>query len=182
MVTVLKLRGSSPNSSRMSLVIHPFVSMSATEQGCVYVVDAYKIYWTSCLKGSLSGKMVMRLVEAIDVYLARTVILIFAVGLYGFFISNAPNSIAPEDDRAIKVFDLYWTCNGTITDYRNEASYGPNHVVLAGWIRGKDPSRVLHYEYWETIDSTFGLQGGFIWDWVDQGLLKENANGSKYWA
>ncbi|KAL4561926.1 hypothetical protein LXL04_034110 [Taraxacum kok-saghyz] len=33
--------------------------------GCVYVMDAYKIYWTSCLRGALSGKMVMRLVEAI---------------------------------------------------------------------------------------------------------------------
>ncbi|CAI9298461.1 unnamed protein product [Lactuca saligna] len=50
------------------------------------------------------------------------------------------------------------------------------------WIRGKDPSRVVHYEYWEAINSTFGLQGEFIWDWADQGLLKENANGSKYWA
>nr|KAJ0209639.1 hypothetical protein LSAT_V11C400207640 [Lactuca sativa] len=55
-------------------------------------------------------------------------------------------------------------------------------MIFIGWIRGKDPSRVVHYEYWEAIDSTFGLQGGFIWDWVDQGLLKENANGSKYWA
>nr|KAJ0195910.1 hypothetical protein LSAT_V11C700375850 [Lactuca sativa] len=35
-------------------------------EGCVYVVGAYKIYWTSCLKGSLPGKMVMRLVETID--------------------------------------------------------------------------------------------------------------------
>lgn len=117
----------------------------------------------------------------------------------------------------------------------NEASYGPNHGAMAGWIRGKDPSRVLHYEgggsrtsstdivcpmymhvwdivkiandpaetrplilceyshamgnsngniheYWEAIDSTFGLQGGFIWDWADQGLLKEGADGSKHWA
>lgn len=24
------------------------------------------------------------------------------------------------------------------------------------------------HEYWEAIDTTFGLQGGFIWDWVDQ--------------
>lgn len=23
-------------------------------------------------------------------------------------------------------------------------------------------------EYWKAIDTTFGLQGGFIWDWVDQ--------------
>ncbi|OVA04094.1 Beta galactosidase small chain/ domain 5 [Macleaya cordata] len=117
----------------------------------------------------------------------------------------------------------------------NEAGYGPNHGALAGWIRGKDPSRLVHYEgggsrtsstdiicpmymrvwdivkiakdptetrplilceyshamgnsngniheYWEAIDNTFGLQGGFIWDWVDQGLLKEGSDGSKHWA
>ncbi|PQQ19668.1 uncharacterized protein Pyn_22599 [Prunus yedoensis var. nudiflora] len=117
----------------------------------------------------------------------------------------------------------------------NEAGYGPNHSALAGWVRGKDPSRLVHYEgggsrtsstdivcpmymrgpditiisrdsnetrplilceyshamgnsngnlheYWERIDSTFGLQGGFIWEWVDQALLKDNADGSKHWA
>ncbi|OWM90042.1 hypothetical protein CDL15_Pgr026955 [Punica granatum] len=37
-------------------------------------------------------------------------------------------------------------------------------------------------EYWEAIDTTFGLQGGFIWDWVDQGLLKEHPDGSRHWA
>ena len=40
-------------------------------------------------------------------YLAGIVMLIFAVGLYGLFISNAPDSIAPEDDRAIKGFSLF---------------------------------------------------------------------------
>ncbi|XP_039136527.1 beta-galactosidase-like [Dioscorea cayenensis subsp. rotundata] len=117
----------------------------------------------------------------------------------------------------------------------NESDYGPNHSALAGWIRGKDPSRLLHYEgggsktsstdivcpmymrvwdmvkiandpsetrplilceyshamgnssgniheYWEAIDHTFGLQGGFIWEWVDQALLKEGTDGYKYWA
>lgn len=116
----------------------------------------------------------------------------------------------------------------------NESGYGPNHSALAGWVRGKDPSRVLHYEgggsrtsstdivcpmymrvwdivkiandpeetrplilceyshamgnsngniheYWEAIDNTFGLQGGFIWDWVDQALLKDSEKG-KHWA
>lgn len=24
------------------------------------------------------------------------------------------------------------------------------------------------HKYWEAINGTFGLQGGFIWDWVDQ--------------
>ncbi len=36
-------------------------------------------------------------------------------------------------------------------------------------------------EYWETIYSYKRLIGGFIWDWVDQGLLKIE-NGIEYWA
>lgn len=34
----------------------------------------------------------------------------------------------------------------------NESGYGPNHDAMAGWIRRRDPSRVLHYE-------------GAIWGW-----------------
>ncbi len=36
-------------------------------------------------------------------------------------------------------------------------------------------------EYWDAIRKHKRLCGGFIWDWVDQGLLKEE-NGRKYWA
>lgn len=122
----------------------------------------------------------------------------------------------------------------------NEAGYGPNHDALAGWMRGYDPSRPVHYEgaiardwhgghratdlvcpmypaidrlidyaldpaatrplimceyahamgnsagnlreYWEAIEAYPGLQGGFIWDWVDQGLVKTDAQGQDYWA
>lgn len=122
----------------------------------------------------------------------------------------------------------------------NESGYGPNHDAIAGWIRGYDPSRVVHYEgpmhlgwdaghlasdltcpmyppvvaiidyalnenykrplimceyahamgnsvgnlkeYWDAIKTYHGLQGGFIWDWVDQGLMKVDENGVKYWA
>lgn len=122
----------------------------------------------------------------------------------------------------------------------NESGYGPNHDALAGWIRGYDPTRAVHYEgamrpdwhsghlasdvvcpmyptieriiefardpkgdrplimceyahsmgnstgnlreYWEAIESYHGLQGGFIWDWIDQGLLKVDEDGQEYWA
>ncbi|MFC1975354.1 glycoside hydrolase family 2 TIM barrel-domain containing protein [Chloroflexota bacterium] len=150
----------------------------------------------------------------------------------------------------------------------NESGYGPNHDALAGWIRGYDPTRLLHYEgavssfavmlnghvdiepdslptqekfdqarraswqvghlvtdvvcpmyaavdhlidyaqepdntqpfilceyahsmgnstgnlkeYWDAIENNHGLQGGFIWDWVDQGLTKVDENGTEYWA
>ncbi len=37
-------------------------------------------------------------------------------------------------------------------------------------------------EYWDIIESHDGLQGGFIWDWVDQGILARNVSGEEYWA
>ncbi|PSS09972.1 Golgi apparatus membrane protein [Actinidia chinensis var. chinensis] len=75
--------------------------------GCVYIVDAYKVYWTCCIKGVHSGQMVLRLVEAIDVYLAGTVMLIFGMGLYGLFITNVPPDVPPSDDRALKGSSLF---------------------------------------------------------------------------
>ena len=43
-------------------------------------------------------------------------------------------------------------------------------------------------DYWKTIYSTHGLQGGFIWDWIDQGIAAEEGKGKpgepqggKYW-
>jgi beta-galactosidase len=35
-------------------------------------------------------------------------------------------------------------------------------------------------EYWEAIETQHGLQGGFIWDWVDQGLTKLDPHGNPY--
>lgn len=37
-------------------------------------------------------------------------------------------------------------------------------------------------EYWDIIEATPGIQGAFIWDWIDQGLLKVDEQGKQYWA
>lgn len=37
-------------------------------------------------------------------------------------------------------------------------------------------------DYWDVIESYEMMQGGFIWDWVDQGLLTENEQGEQFWA
>ncbi len=37
-------------------------------------------------------------------------------------------------------------------------------------------------DYWDVIESYEVMQGGFIWDWVDQGLLTENEQGEEFWA
>jgi beta-galactosidase len=37
-------------------------------------------------------------------------------------------------------------------------------------------------DYWDIILSSPHLQGGFIWDWVDQGLKTTDENGEVFWA
>ena len=37
-------------------------------------------------------------------------------------------------------------------------------------------------DYWKIIEKYPVLQGGSIWDWVDQGLRKKTADGRKFWA
>ncbi|MEL1252268.1 glycoside hydrolase family 2 TIM barrel-domain containing protein [Flavobacterium sp. DGU38] len=37
-------------------------------------------------------------------------------------------------------------------------------------------------EYWDIINSSKHMQGGFIWDWVDQGIKTKNAEGKTFWA
>lgn len=37
-------------------------------------------------------------------------------------------------------------------------------------------------EYYDIIRSSPQMQGGFIWDWVDQGLLTKDEAGDAYWA
>lgn len=37
-------------------------------------------------------------------------------------------------------------------------------------------------DYWDVIEKYPKLQGAFIWDWVDQGILKTTEEGEKFWA
>ena len=37
-------------------------------------------------------------------------------------------------------------------------------------------------DYWDVIRKYDVLQGGFIWDWVDQGLVAKTEDGRKYWG
>ncbi len=37
-------------------------------------------------------------------------------------------------------------------------------------------------DYWDAIRQHKRLIGGFIWDWMDQGLVKKSESGEEYWA
>lgn len=126
----------------------------------------------------------------------------------------------------------------------NESGAGANHAAMAGYIRFRDPNRLLHYEgaingkdwrhesvnrcltdfippmypaielleewsrniyderpfimcefshamgnsngsladYFQAYKTLPGVQGGFIWEWIDHGIAQTDAKGRKYWA
>ncbi len=69
----------------------------------------------------------------------------------------------------------------------------PEHMEAYAKTRGDRPFIMCEYshamgnsngnlkEYWDIINQYDCLQGGFIWDWMDQGLVTQK-KGKKYWA
>ncbi|MEN8225623.1 MAG: glycoside hydrolase family 2 TIM barrel-domain containing protein, partial [Bacteroidota bacterium] len=72
----------------------------------------------------------------------------------------------------------------------------PGLEYLERWAQNEDPRTLIMCEYahsmgnstgnlkeyWDLIRKYDKLQGGSIWDWVDQGLLKTDEKGNEYWA
>ncbi|MCB0749630.1 MAG: beta-galactosidase, partial [Ignavibacteriae bacterium] len=67
-----------------------------------------------------------------------------------------------------------------IKDYGSKEQNRPLILCEYAHSMGNSPGNLK--EYWEAIDSSDYLQGGCIWDWVDQGFEKVDSNGIKYFA
>ena len=75
---------------------------------------------------------------------------------------------------------LYPSVNHIIAYARDPANTLP--LIMAEYAHSMGNGTGNLKEYWEAIETHHGLQGGFIWDWMDQGLVKVDARGQKYWA
>ncbi len=58
----------------------------------------------------------------------------------------------------------------------------PRPLIMCEYSHAMGNSNGGLKEYWDAIYNYHGLQGGFIWDWVDQGITKVDDQGRKYWA
>ncbi|MCK5135941.1 MAG: DUF4981 domain-containing protein [Bacteroidales bacterium] len=61
-------------------------------------------------------------------------------------------------------------------------SHPPKPLIQCEYSHAMGNSNGNIMDYWEVIEKYDQLQGGFIWDWVDQGLTKYTETGEKYWA
>ena len=55
-------------------------------------------------------------------------------------------------------------------------------LILCEYSHAMGNSNGSLHDYWEAFENHAALQGGFIWDWRDQGLRATATNGKEYWA
>ncbi|CAG5071613.1 Beta-galactosidase [Dyadobacter sp. CECT 9623] len=54
-------------------------------------------------------------------------------------------------------------------------------LIVCEYAHGMGNSIGNLQEYWNVIEKSPTMQGGFIWDWVDQGLQLKRPDGTTYW-
>lgn len=67
-----------------------------------------------------------------------------------------------------------------LKEYAARASDRP--LIMCEYAHSMGNSTGNLKEYWDLIESEKHLQGGFIWDWVDQGIERYSGKGEKYYA
>ena len=67
-----------------------------------------------------------------------------------------------------------------LIEYAESDPYRPGIMIEYAHAMGNSVGNLK--DYWAAIEKYPSLQGGFIWDWVDQSLEYINDNGQKYYA
>ncbi len=74
---------------------------------------------------------------------------------------------------------MYWTID-EIIEYAENNPKRP--LIQCEYAHAMGNSVGNLQDYWNVIERYDVLQGGFIWDWVDQGILSQNEKEESFWA
>jgi len=95
----------------------------------------------------------------------------------------------PYKDYDGNTFDMDWNTDIIVPQYPSSGAF--ESVGKSKTDRPYIPSEYAHamgnstgnfQDYWDIIELYDNLQGGFIWDWVDQSIWKTDENGERYYA
>lgn len=74
---------------------------------------------------------------------------------------------------------MYWKMQQMSNYVKND---GKKPLIQCEYAHAMGNSLGNLQDYWDLIESNPTMQGGFIWDWVDQGILTKNEKGQEFWA
>jgi len=75
---------------------------------------------------------------------------------------------------------MYYTLDQTIAYARDQRFTQPLIQCEYSHMQGNSGGNLA--DYWDAIYANPKLQGGFIWDWVDQSMHARDENGEPYWG
>jgi beta-galactosidase len=75
---------------------------------------------------------------------------------------------------------MYTKPQDLVTQWEKHGRGRPQFLVEYAHSMGNSDGNLP--EYWAEIESHRQLHGGFIWDWVDQGIRRRDAGGRQFWA
>jgi beta-galactosidase len=79
--------------------------------------------------------------------------------------------------------DIYCPMYASIEEIEKYAASKPARpLIMCEYAHAMGNSTGNLQDYWNVIEKYDALQGGFIWDWVDQGYAKKNDRGEFFWA
>ncbi len=90
---------------------------------------------------------------------------------------KSTNATERHTDIYCPMYARIWEIEAYAKDSKNDRP-----LILCEYAHAMGNSTGNLQDYWNIIEKYPKLQGGFVWDWVDQGILKTDENGEKYWA
>ena len=90
---------------------------------------------------------------------------------------KSTNTTERHTDIVCPMYDRVWEVEAYAKDPASDRPY-----ILCEYAHSMGNATGNLQDYWDVIEKYPILQGGFIWDWVDQGILQTDENGEKYWA
>ena len=105
------------------------------------------------------------------------------------FIKRPVQYERPYKDRDGSLYDMDWNTDIIVPQYPSPGrleQIGQNLTnkpfIPSEYAHAMGNSTGNFQDYWDVIEKYDNLQGGFIWDWVDQSIWKTNEKGERYYA
>lgn len=107
------------------------------------------------------------------------------------WIKNRDNTRPVQYERAEKETNAperhtdIWADMYATIDYIEAYAKNPKNdrpMIMCEYAHAMGNSTGNFQDYWDVIEKYPKLQGGFIWDWVDQGMQMISDTGEKYWC
>jgi beta-galactosidase len=95
---------------------------------------------------------------------------------------------ADSDGRGVTATDVVCPMYPTIADIvawakRNQGSTKElRPLIMCEFSHAMGNSNGSLHDYWAAIETNHGLQGGFIWEWIDHGILTKTKAGAEFCA